>query len=238
MVDWNNPRIQLAVYLIYGTSFIVMFFVIMIWRKKVSHIQFMNDFIYLGIFGLLHGFAEYSDIPRFLGWEPAWAFDFINLILVSSSFAALLAFGLSIVSAGIEERRWLHGIALGALFMYFWMLIFVGFINRDVQIYYKDALNAVDLTQRYSLGFLGALVSSYAFFDLSKKMNTIVGKKAGIRFAASGIGFALYAVFGSLGVTSIFDVPVLIYRSATALFITIAVIVIFRLFELRPERSS
>ncbi len=233
MVDLNDPQVKLAVYLIYGTSFIVMFLAIMTWRQKVSHIEFMKDFIYLGIFGLLHGLAEYSDIPRFLEWQPDWAFDFIKLILVSSSFAALLAFGLSIVSAGIEERRWLHGIALGALFMYFWMLIFLGFINRDIQIYYKDAYNAIDLAQRYSLGFIGAIVSSYAFFDLSKKMDAVVGGRAGRRFSAAGIGFALYAIFGGLIVTSIFGVPVVIFRSATALLITIAVIGIFRLFELK-----
>ncbi len=233
-MDLNDPQFRLAVYIIYGTSFIVMFLAILMWREKVRHIEFMKDFLYLGIFGLLHGLAEYSDIPRFLEWQPAWAFDFIKLILVSSSFAALLAFGLSIVSAGIEERRWLHGIALGALFMFFWMLIFLGFINRDIQIYYKDAYNAIDLAQRYSLGFIGALVSSYAFFDLSKKMEAIVGGRAGLRFGIAGIGFALYAIFGGLIVTSVFGVPVVIIRSATALLITIAVIGIFRLFELKP----
>ncbi len=238
MVDWNDPSVRLAVYLIYGTSFIVMFLAIMMWRHKVGHIEFMRDFVYLGIFGLLHGVAEYSEIPRFLEWQPAWAFDFIRLILVSSSFAALLAFGLSIVSAGIEERRWLHGIALGALFMYFWMLIFLGFINRDIQIYYKDAYNAIDLAQRYSLGFIGALVSSYAFFDLSNKMGSIVGGKAGIRFGAAGIGFVLYAISGGLIVTPVFDVPVVVFRSATALLITVAVIGIFRLFELKPGQTQ
>ncbi len=232
-MDLNDPQFRLAIYLIYGTSFIVMFLAILMWREKVSHIEFMKDFLYLGIFGLLHGLAEYSDIPRFLEWQPAWAFDFIKLILVSSSFAALLAFGLSIVSAGIEERRWLHGIALGALFMFFWMLIFLGFINRDIQIYYKDAYNAIDLAQRYSLGFIGALVSSYAFFDISKKMESIVGRRAGLRFGAAGIAFALYAIFGGLIVTSVFGVPVVIIRSATALLITISVIWIFRLFELK-----
>ncbi|NJD76616.1 MAG: hypothetical protein FIB08_05895 [Candidatus Methanoperedens sp.] len=233
-MDLNDPQVRLAVYILYGTSFIMMFLAILMWRERVSHIEFMKDFLYLGIFGLLHGLAEYSDIPRFLEWQPAWAFDFIKLILVSSSFAALLAFGLSIVSAGIEERRWLHGIALGALFMFFWMLIFLGFINRDIQIYYKDAYNAIDLAQRYSLGFIGALISSYAFFDLSKKMESIVGGRAGIRFSVAGIGFALYAILGGLIVTSVFGIPVVVFRSITALLITIAVIWIFRLFELKP----
>ncbi|HEY9206426.1 MAG TPA: hypothetical protein VIO58_10950 [Candidatus Methanoperedens sp.] len=238
MVDWNDPQVKLTVYLIYGTSFILMFLTIMVWRKKVSHIQFMNDFTYLAIFGLLHGLTEYSDIPRFLEWQPAWAFDFIKLILVSSSFAALLAFGLSIVSAGVEERRWLHGIALGALFMYFWMLIFLGFMSRDIQIYYKDAYNAVELASRYSLGFFGAVISSYAFFDLSKKMDTIVGGKTGLRFIAAGIGFTLYAIFGGLIVFPVLGIPVVVFRSAIAVLITVSVIWIFCLFEIKPEKRE
>ncbi len=40
MVGWNDPQVKLAVYLIYGTSFILMFLVLTIWRNRVSHIEF------------------------------------------------------------------------------------------------------------------------------------------------------------------------------------------------------
>ena len=73
MVDWNDNTVKLAVYLIYGTSFLVMFAVLTLWKKRVSHIEIMNDFKYLAVFGLLHGLAEYSDIPRFLAWQPCTA---------------------------------------------------------------------------------------------------------------------------------------------------------------------
>ena len=35
----------------------------------------LDDFKYLAAFGLLHGLAEYSDIPRFLAWQPSCIFD-------------------------------------------------------------------------------------------------------------------------------------------------------------------
>lgn len=232
MIDWNDPQVKLAVYLIYGTSFIVMFLAIMVWRSRVSHIELMNNFEYLAVFGLLYGLAEYSDIPRFLAWQPAWAYDLVKLILVATSFAMLLAFGLSIISAGVEERRWIRGIPVGALMMYFWLLSFAGLdtiYGEGAGVSYKLA----DFAQRYSLGFLGALITSYAFLELSGKMNTIIGARAGRRFMYAGICFALYTVFGGLIMAPVFEVPVVVYRSAIAVLITISVLGILRLFEVK-----
>ncbi|MCX9009954.1 MAG: hypothetical protein OIN66_02420 [Candidatus Methanoperedens sp.] len=232
MIDWNDPQVKLVVYLIYGTSFIIMFFAIMVWRNRVSHIELMNDFKYLAAFGLLHGLAEYSDIPRFLAWQPAWAYDLVKLILVSSSFAALLAFGLSVISAGIEERRWMRGIPYGAIAMYFWLLAFVGLdtiYGEGKGISYA----LVDLAQRHSLGFLGAFTTSYAFLELSGKMNAVIGTKAARRFMYAGICFALYAVFGGIIIAPVLGIPPVVYRSAIALLITIAVIRIFHMFKVK-----
>ena len=234
MVDWNDNNVKIVVYLIYGTSFLVMFAALTLWKKRVSHIEIMEDFKYLAAFGLLHGLAEYSDIPRFLAWQPSWIFDLVKLALVSSSFAALLAFGLNVISAGLEERRWFRGIPFGAFLMYAWLLVFAGldFSNLDAGINYKVA----DLAQRYSMGLLGAAFTSYAFFELSGKMNDIAGKSAGKRFMYAGLGFALYAIFGGMIVTPVYGTPVVVYRSVIAVLITIAVIGIFRLFDVKGSK--
>lgn len=235
MVDWNDTTVRLMVYLVYGTSFIIMFLVLTLWKERVSQIEVMNNFKYLAAFGLIHGLTEYSDIPRMLAWQPTWVFDLIKLILVSCSFAALFVFGLSVVTAGNDERRWLRGIPYGGLLMYFWLLIFVGldYTNGGIGINYKVA----DLAERYSLGFFGAAISSFALLNLSKKMYAIVGEKAGQRFIYAGLGFALYAIFGGLITTSVLDVPVVVYRAATAVLITITVIGIFQLFEVKRPAS-
>lgn len=235
-MDWNDTTIKLMVYLVYGTSFIIMFLALTLWRGRVSQIEVMNNFKYLAAFGLIHGLTEYSDIPRMLAWQPVWAFDLIKLILVSCSFAALLVFGLSVVTAGNEERRWLRGIPYGGLLMYFWLLIFVGldYTNGGMGINYKIA----DLAERYSLGFFGAAISSFALLYLSKKMYALVGDKAGRRFIYAALGFALYAIFGGLITTSVFEVPVVVYRAATAILITITVIGIFQLFEVKRPATT
>ena len=235
MIDWNDPQVKLAVYLIYGTSFILMFLALTIWKKRVSHIELMNDFKYLAAFGLLHGLTEYSDIPRFLQWQPAWAFDLVKLVLVTSSFAALLAFGLSVISSSLEERRWVRGIPFGALLMFFWLLVFAGLdlTNNDIGINYRTA----DLAERYSFGFLGAVMTSYAFIELSGKMNKIVGARAGMRFMYAGISFGLYALYGGLIINPVFGVPAVVYRSIIAVLITISVIRILQLFKVNPDKQ-
>ncbi len=234
MVDWNDNNVKIVVYLIYGTSFLIMFLALTLWKKRVSHIEIMDDFKYLAAFGLLHGLAEYSDIPRFLAWQPSWMYDLAKLLLVSSSFAALLAFGLNVISTGLEKRRWLRGIPFGAFFMYIWLLVFAGldFSNLDAGINYKVA----DLAGRYSMGLLGAVITTYAFFELSGKMNDIAGKSAGKKFMYAGFGFALYAIFGGMIVNPVLGIPVVVYRSAIAVVITIAVIGIFRLFDVKREK--
>jgi hypothetical protein len=227
MVDWNDTTVRLMLYLVYGTSFIIMFLTLTLWKERVSQIEVLNNFKYLAAFGLLHGLAQYSDIPRFLAWQPVWAYDIVKLILVTTSFAMLLAFGLSIISAGIEERRWVRGIPLGALIMYFWLLAYAGLDTAGISYKLAD-----DLAQ-YSLGFLGAFVTTYAFIELSRKMNTIVGVRAGRRFMYAGICFAIYTVFGGLIVAPVFEVPVAVYRSAIAVLITLSFFGILRLFKVK-----
>ena len=232
MIDWNDNLVKLIIYIAYGTIFIAMFLILTMWKKKVTHIEFMNDFGSLAIFALLHGISEYLEIPRFLNWEPVWIFDIMKLILVSSSFAALLSFGLNVATAGIEENRWLRGIPHGALLMYFWFLTFLGMniaSGGSTGINY----NVAELAQRHSLGFLGAIVSSYAFFELSVKINAIAGETAGKKFKYTGVWFALYAIFQGLEINPIPGFPEVIYSCVIAIVITISIINIFQLFEVK-----
>jgi hypothetical protein len=233
LIDWDNTHIKLAVYLLYGTSFIIMFLVMALWKHRLSHIELLADFKYLAIFALLHGLTEYIEIFRILGWQPSWIFDFIGLLLATSSFTALLAFGVNVVSAGVEEYRWLRGMPFGALWMYVWILIFIGidFTNNNAGINYIVA----DTTQRYTLGFLGALVSTYSFYDISSKIKIIVGEKAQRRFVYVAICFAIYTVFGGLlgSDVSVLGIPVIVYRTLTAVLITSSIIGVFQLFKLK-----
>jgi len=232
-IDWDNTQIKLTVYLLYGTSFIVMFLVMAMWKHRMSHIELLADFKYLAIFALLHGLTQYIEIFRILGWQPSWIFDFIKLLLATSSFTALLAFGVNVVSAGIEEYRWLRGMPFGALWMFVWMLIFIGldFKNNNAGINYVVA----DTAQRYTLGFLGALISAYSFFELSTKIKIIVGEKAQKRFIYVAFGFALYTVFGGLLDSDfiVLGIPVVVYRTIIAVLITLSIIGVFQLFKLK-----
>ncbi len=72
----------------------------------------------------------------------------------------------------------------------------------------------------------------------SGKMNAIVSKVAGNKFKFAGIGFALYAIFGGIIVDPVFGVPAVVYRSMIAVIITIAVIRIFRLFEVKKNEIN
>jgi hypothetical protein len=233
LIDWDNTQIKLAVYLFYGTSFIVMFLVMAMWKYRMSHIELLADFKYLAIFALLHGLTEYIEIFRILELQPSWIFDLIKLLLATSSLTALLAFGVNVISAGVEEYRWLRGMPFGALWMYVWMLMFIGldFKNNNTGINYIVA----DTAQRYTFGFLGALISAYSFFDLSTKIKVIVGEKAQRRFIYVAFCFALYMVFGGLLDSDfiVFGIPVVVYRTITAVLITLSIIGIFQMFKLK-----
>lgn len=232
MIDWDDNTVKMIIYLVYGTIFIAMFLVLTLWRKKITNIEFMNDFGSLAIFALLQGLSGYCEIPRILNLQPAWIYDILKLILASSSFAALLSFGLNVASAGIEENRWLRGIPHGALIMYFWFLAFMGIgISSGDSTSFN--YNIADLAQRQSLGFLGAVVTSYAFFELSGKINTIIGANAGKKFIYAGAGFALYAIFTGLIVNPVMGVPAVFFSCVIVILLTIAIINILKLFEVK-----
>ncbi len=237
MINWDDTQVKLAVYSLYGTSFIVMFLVMAMWKHRVSHIELLADFKYLAAFALLQGLTEFSELPRILGYQPAWIFDLIKLLLVTSSFTALLAFGVNVISAGVEEYRWLRGMPFGAIWMYVWMIIFIGldFTNGNAGINYRVA----DIAQRYTMGFLGALISAYSFFELSTKIRVIVGEKAQRRFMFVGLCFALYTIFGGLLGTDarIGGIPVVVYQTLTAVLITLSIMGVFQLFKLKATRT-
>lgn len=231
-MTWNDPQTELIIYLIYGTSFILMFSIMTIWRKRVAHIEFMKDFRHLAAFGLIQGLGEYSEIPRFLAIQPTWLFDSIRIILISSSFAALLSFGLSMITIENEEDRWIRGAPYGGLIIYFWLLFFIGldFKNSGNGINY----NFADLAIQYSMGFLGAVVSAYSFLRISGKMKEVIGERAEEILFITGICFGLYAIFGGLieSTLTVIGIPVVVYRTVIAVLITICVIEIFQMFRL------
>jgi len=51
-----------------------------------------------------------------------------------------------------------------------------------------------------------------------------------------GAGFALYAIFGGMIVNPVLGIPVVVYRSAIAVLITIAVIGIFKMFDVKGAK--
>lgn len=224
MINWNDPQIELVVYLIYGTSFMLMFSIMTIWRKRVAHIEFMKGFSHLAAFGLLQGLGEYSEIARFLAIQPIWLFDYIKIILVSSSFAALLSFGLTMVTIEKEEYRWIRVVPYVGLVI--WLLIY---IRSD----------SADLTM-YGLGFVGAVVSSYSFLHISGKMKDVIGENAEEILFATGVCFGLYAIFGGLIADNVIGIPIIVYRTVIAVLITISVIEIFQMFRLNmvPNKSK
>lgn len=233
LIEWNNILVKLAVYFLYGASFIIMFLVMSMWKNRVSHIELLSDFKYLAAFALLQGLTEFSELPRILGYQPSWVFDLLKLLLITSSFTALLAFGVNVISSGIEEYRWLRGMPFGALWMYVWMIIFIGldFNNTNAGINYSVA----ELALRYTMGFLGALICAYSFFELSTKMKVIVGDQAQRRFILVALSFSLYTIFGGLLDSNIIllGIPVAVFQTLTAILITYSVIGIFRLFKLK-----
>lgn len=232
MVDWNDDFLKMLIYFIYGTSFIIMFFAITIWRERVGHIELMKNFKYLAGFSLIHGFAVYSEVPGLVGIQPFWIFDLIKLVLLTCSFAALLSFGLNVLSTRIENRRWIRWIPFGSLLICF-LVLFTGLYLKNP----GDSINytSPDLLQISIIGFFGSLISTYAFIDLSIKMEMIVGKKASWNFMFAAFAFGLYTMFAGLIVIPLFGVPIIVFRTLTAILITHSIIGIFQMFEVRSD---
>jgi signal transduction histidine kinase len=254
MDDFFAARIA-HIYLLYGLGFFTLGLAVALEADRFSGSRFSHAMRYLALFGLLHGAHEWIEMFGIIGADaygfvpPSW-WGVARLVLLSLSFAFLVAFGIHMLYTSAEQPsagRW------GTLAMY--TLYGAGAIALRVPLSGAQWFQAADAWTRYALGVPGALLAAGALLSQWRAMRRDSLNEFAVNFFWAAVAFALYGLIGqtvapqselfpsNLLNTDTFGrftgIPIQLVRSAFAALMALFIIRGLRAFEVeRQERLA
>ncbi len=150
-------------FFLYGQVFFVVGLAIALQSRKYSRLAVTRSLPFLGVFGIASGLAEWGNvfIPIQAAYLPAKliaALQFVQVSLLALSFAALMRFGLQLMTS---EPGWVRWLPVGLLIV--WQTTLVG--SWLLRLAPDDVL-LIDweVVGRYLLGGPSAIVAALGFY--------------------------------------------------------------------------
>ncbi len=243
------------IYFFYGLAFFAMGLAALLEVEHTSELRLARSVPWLAAFGLIHGGHEWFEMFEVMGHLPLdLPLGQIRLVLLVVSFTCLAAFGFGLSRPDHAPRltaMWrtlaLVGVCLGGLTVLRFRLSL------------SDWLVAAGVWVRYSLGIVGAAITSWALVSQGRAFANPGTPGAQSRVAGfgrdlawAGLAFALYGVVGQVFVTQsalppsniinsdlflrLFGVPVQLFRGVMAAVVAITIIRALRVFETERNR--
>jgi hypothetical protein len=220
-----------TVFFVYGLSFLVMFGMILWWRRETARFEMMEGFLLLANFGLWHGLTEWADMLRLIVTSPpafVQTLAVVKLTLLAVSFVYLFLFGLHIVTAAKPEIR-LGMAAYGSPLVAAVYGVILYFTLQDLRL--------GEGVVRITLALPGAGMAGLGLIRLSRTLLKL-GLSGPSRDAlVAAAGFFCYAVFAGLLFRTdgqpvlLLGIPVQMYRAACAILISVFVVRILAFFR-------
>jgi len=232
-----------TIYFIYGLAFFAMGLAVLLEMGRTSQLRFARSMPWLAAFGLIHGGHEWLEMFQMMGHlPPTLPMDPVRLVLLVVSFACLAAFGISLSRpehapprVGMWRTLALIGLCLGGIVaLRFWL---------------KPAewIIAADVWARYSLGVVGAVITSWALVSQGRAFARLGMARFGRDLMWAAVAFTLYGVVGQVFVSksalppsnlvnsslflTLFGIPVQLFRAIMATVVAVAIIRALRVFE-------
>jgi signal transduction histidine kinase len=193
MTEFLYSRL-IHIYLVYGLGFFVLGLAVALEIGRVSESLFARAMPFLAGFGLLHGAHEWVEMLELVGIAaydfvpPPW-WGFSRLVVLSLSFAALVAFGVHMLyTSPTRPSAGLWG--TGAMLT----LYAAGGIALGVRFQGPEWVQAADAWTRYSLGVPGALLTAAALHTQWRLMRDDDLGPLADNFLWAAIVFAVYGL--------------------------------------------
>jgi PAS domain S-box-containing protein len=196
-----------VVYLISGLSFIILGVIIFLQLRvtEKSEFRMLRILWLIAVFGITHGIHEYIDLLIMYRGEDYYLI-IIKTSFLLTSFIFLFLFGYHLLNISIRKKMsvWFP---VTFLILSFFLITYSG----EKSLITHDRL---EIYIRYILGFTGAIMSSFGFYQYYKseadKFERVKIKKY---FICASIFFLSYGIFGGLIVPggSFFPASVLNY---------------------------
>lgn len=241
------------VFFIYGLAFFSMG-ISALQQNTYGHSNFtlLKSIKYLGYFGLVHGMAEWVWMIIMLKAYPDFYTEFFALAIYLNtlSFSFLWRFGTELIEYnGIFNKITKR---LPYIVSVFWAIEFFYFYFVQKTFLFKWFF-VDDIMNRYFLGLPGSLITCYALYKNARALNLLNYKKIASRLKGISYLFLLYGILSGLIVDereffpanilnrqmfmNIFNFPVEVGRTATAISITILFILVIDIFRLETKQK-
>ncbi len=250
-----------VVYFFYGLTFFMSGFLILHqkhWMQRftdrASDLRLARKIIWLGLFGVSHGFAEWSNMFSRI-YPQLFLIKIIELFLLSLSFAFLFSFGAALLGATKPRYRKLYlapaFIYLCWLFFYFLKPLFTDYNDPAAfdQIWINGRIFA-----RYLLALPGGLISAYALYLQLDEIKRLIMPRLDRSLKLISVFLGIYALLAGLIVpaskfwpsnvlnfNSFYEftrVPVPIFRSLIAIVVSYFMITILEVFAYETKRRE
>ncbi|GAW93271.1 sensor histidine kinase [Calderihabitans maritimus] len=241
------------IYFVYGLVYFMMGFAILIKNKNGSNFILARPLWLLGIFGLLHGLADWT--PAFLPiWREIYRPETILQlrigahVLLAFSYLALFFFGVRLLIHTLGLSRWLEAVPV-TLFI-IWSVSVVtlyGVLSDPV-----DWMCRMSALARYMLGFPAAMLSAYGLYlqvaELKKLQMPFLTESmrwASIYFAAYGFLTGLIVPKSNFFPASwlnyesfmaVTGLPVQFFRLICGIGISFCIIRILKIFDVESRK--
>ncbi|MDD3905281.1 MAG: ATP-binding protein [Candidatus Omnitrophica bacterium] len=179
---------MVTVYFFYGLAFLTMGAVIFLMPRKQDYFGLDRDIKFIGLFGLLHGLYEWTELLTLSGGSMSMhVIRVIRGALLPLSFIVLFVFGVRIL---VRYRPKLKII--------FFLPIVCLITVLGVYIFSKD-FTVTMIFSRYLIGAPGIFLTAAVLLSAFKKFkNTGLPLTVSIGIYVSGIFFIIYGVFSGL----------------------------------------
>ena len=186
---------------VYALAFFTMGLAVLLRMRTPSSFTLAGSLRYLGIFGVLHGLADWSALlrPALEGSsEPGAAAILVGTtLLTAASFATLLLFGVEILIAGDEGLSKLR-ISV-ALALMAWLLVAIGTAEAWPAGVLPVQMVVMNSLSRYLFGVPGALLAMIGMLRQATLMQRMGMGQLKPYFRLSAAGMAVYAIGSGVG---------------------------------------
>jgi signal transduction histidine kinase len=251
----TDLSIELALILfVYGLVFFAFGLVVALYSRKASRLALARSLKWLAAFGVLHGLNEWSELfilayGKQLVPSTTIMVENIQLILLATSFAALMQFGISLVNP-FTRLNWLFiipSILCGGL------LISMFFVFQPEPGRYLEWRRVSMALMRYGLCLPGALLAAFGLWrEANRTVKPLNAPSIYKTLRIAGIGLLFYGLFAGLVVPPVdfflgswlntitfqqtVGLPVIVFRSAVGVVLAITIIHALEIFDVETER--
>ncbi len=240
------------VYFFYGLAFFCMGMVVFLETPRATEERLRFALPALAIFGLMHGIHEWYEMFDYLGILPyqetlAVVWKIIRLLLLVTSFLALMIFGLWMLARTREKRRQL--LLIPILLVSIWGF---GILSMSARYSQSELFLVTDVWSRYLIGLPGAIAASIGLIFQQRELRRQGMSQFSRDALWAAVAFFWYGLIGQTFVRTsplfpstvwnqdlfqeLFGFPIQILRAAAAIVAAFFIIHFLRLFEVEIDK--